>query len=112
MRCTISSVAMFAFEPGTLGKRILWRVATRVGGGWRRGPGHWTNHLHEGDAAIEGIDLVPEIIEKAHAPFPDVPLKVEGGRLLIGFFDGSPGHRSNTLSILRTTGSLKRYRIC
>lgn len=97
------------------------------------GPGHWTNYLHEGGAAIEGIDLVPEFIDDARARFPGVPFRVgsfqqmdvpdetltgvlawyslihfppsevpqvlaefarvlvPGGRLLIGFFDGSPG---------------------
>ena len=97
------------------------------------GPGHWTNYLHQGGAAIEGIDLVPEFINNARARFPDVPFRVgsfrqmdfsdktlkgvlawyslihippdevpqaldefarvlvPGGRLLIGFFDGSPG---------------------
>jgi ubiquinone/menaquinone biosynthesis C-methylase UbiE len=40
------------------------------------GPGHWTNYLHEGGAAIEGIDLVPEFIDNARARFPDVPFRV------------------------------------
>ncbi|MBN9612173.1 MAG: class I SAM-dependent methyltransferase [Actinobacteria bacterium] len=40
------------------------------------GPGHWTQHLHELGAPVEGVDLTPEFIEIARARFPEVPFSV------------------------------------
>jgi ubiquinone/menaquinone biosynthesis C-methylase UbiE len=52
------------------------------------GPGHWTNHLHQGGVKVQGVDLVPEFIDTARARFPDVSFRVATLRSL-GVPDGS-----------------------
>lgn len=37
------------------------------------GPGHWTHHLAARGHAVRGVDLVPELLERARAAYPGVP---------------------------------------
>ena len=54
------------------------------------GPGQWTNFLTERGLSAQGIDLVPEFIERARRSYPDVPFTISSLNALdVG--DGSVG---------------------
>lgn len=54
------------------------------------GPGQWTNFLTERGLSAQGIDLVPEFIERARRTYPDVPFTTSSLNAL-DVRDGSVG---------------------
>ncbi|KQV06290.1 SAM-dependent methyltransferase [Leifsonia sp. Root112D2] len=54
------------------------------------GPGQWTNFLIERGLSAQGIDLVPEFIERARSTYPDVPFTT-GSLNALDVRDGSIG---------------------
>ncbi|MET3934870.1 class I SAM-dependent methyltransferase [Arthrobacter sp. OAP107] len=52
------------------------------------GPGHWTDFLHRRGVEVQGVDLVPEFIDRAREHFPGVPYRVASLRDL-GVPEGS-----------------------
>lgn len=57
------------------------------------GPGHWTAHLRELGADIEGIDIVPAFIDSATRRFPDATFR-------LGELDSLPVESASLAGIL------------
>ena len=63
------------------------------------GPGHWTAFLSDHGVDAEGIDLVPEFVERAAARFPHVRFRV-GDLEFLPMQDGSLGAILSWYSII------------